>query len=135
MSDMLFHSSLRANQQVLDLRQRQHAMTASNLANADTPGFRARFIDFTEVLSDVTGTSDTPRMTRTHALHLPEQGGAASPEIVEVDPPGWSTSGNSVFPEQEHARMRSNALLYDGLTRGVSRQLAILKFAAADGRG
>ena len=40
-------------EQVLDLRSRQHALTATNLANANTPGYRAKELDFDELLSDV----------------------------------------------------------------------------------
>jgi flagellar basal-body rod protein FlgB len=134
MSDLLFHSSFNAVHQVLDLRQRQHSMTAANLANADTPGYQARYLDFSDLLQEVAGSDDGHRMQRAHPLHMGQGGDASSPEIVEVEAPAWSTNGNSVFPEQEHARLRANSLVYDGLTRGVSRRFALLKFAAADGR-
>jgi flagellar basal body rod protein FlgB len=44
-------------QDVLDLRMQQHALTASNLANADTPGYKAKVVDFGQVLGQVMGES------------------------------------------------------------------------------
>jgi len=120
MSGFLFDPSFTGVHRVLDLRSQQHAMTASNLANANTPGYRAQYLDFSTALSDaMTAPMDAPTM---------------DPEVVDVEAPAWSTSGNSVFPEQEHARLRGNAVIYQGLVQGVSRRLALLKFAAADGR-
>lgn len=119
MSGSLFDASFTGLHQVLDLRQRQHTLTATNLANADTPGFRARYLDFQGSLAEAMDPS---------SLEAPE------PDVVEVEPPAWSSSGNSVFPEQEHARLRANSMLYNGVTRGMSRRFALLKFAASDGR-
>ena len=52
MNDFLFdrlHSGLGT---VLDLRQAQHSLSATNLANADTPGFKAKVIPFHDVLAN-----------------------------------------------------------------------------------
>ncbi|MFK7929293.1 MAG: flagellar basal body rod protein FlgB [Myxococcota bacterium] len=120
MSGFLFDPSFSGVHRVLDLRQQQHTLTATNLANANTPAFKARFLDFREALTEaVTASPDA---------------GPIEPETIEVEAPAWSTSGNSVNPEQEHARLRANSVQYQGALRGLSRRLAILKFAAADGR-
>lgn len=120
MSGILFDSTFTGAHRVLDLRQQQHAMTASNLANANTPGYRARYLEFSDSLSE--------------AMTLPDSAGSIDAEVIEVEPQAMSVNGNSVFLEQEHARLRSNAVIYQGLVQGVSRRLALLKFAAADGR-
>jgi flagellar basal-body rod protein FlgB len=122
MSGFLFDASFHGVQRVLDLRMQQHSLTASNLANADTPGYRARYLDFRESLSEAMDPSG------------PAARPAPEAEVIEVEPPAWSASGNSVFPEQEHARLRANTMLYNGLVQGVSRRYALLGFAASDGR-
>lgn len=120
MSGFLFDPSFNGVHRVLDLRQQQHTLTASNLANANTPGFKAQYLDFKNALSE--------------AVRAPAEAGPIEAPTIEVEAPAWSTSGNSVFPEQEHARLRANAVQYQSALRGLSRRLAILKFAAADGR-
>jgi len=118
-------------QQVLDLRHQQHALTASNLANADTPGFKAQVIDFSNVLDGVFST--TAPVRRTRAQHL---GGAglSNVSVVEIEAPPWSVDGNSVVPERETARLRENSLMYSAVSTGLSRRLAMLKYAANDGK-
>lgn len=118
-------------QQVLDLRQQQHTLTASNLANADTPGFKAQAIDFSDILSDVFRSAGTVR--RTHAQHLGASN-ADNMEILELEAPPWSVDGNSVVPERETARLQENSLMYSAVSTGLSRRLAMLKYAANDGK-
>lgn len=120
MSGFLFDPSFSGVHRVLDLRQQQHAMTASNIANEQTPYYKAKFLDFSNALQD--------------AMQAPADAGPVSAEVVELEAPSWATNGNSVHLEKEHARLRANAVIYQGLVRGMSRRLALLKFAAADGR-
>ncbi len=134
MRDVLFDPILGSVHTVLDLRMKQHALTATNLANADTPGFKARMINFEDLLPRVMAEQDRAALMRTHDQHLVGSGSGAEPEIEELEAPPWSIDGNSVVPEREAARLSSNATMYTGLTRGLGKRMAILKFAAANGR-
>ena len=83
MSALLFdrlHSGLGV---VLDLRASQQALTASNLANAYTPGFQARFIRFDTILADAVGATESQGMTRTDALHVGAPGDLPSAPPIE----------------------------------------------------
>jgi len=130
----LFDSAIGGMHQVLDLRSEQHALTASNIANADTPGFKAKHLDFEHALSDAMDRGDRLTLQRTEAMHL-EPGGAFDPNVVELEPTPWSADGNSVLAERETARLQENALMYRAVSTGLSKKLAMLKFAASDGRG
>lgn len=134
MSGFLFDSALSGLQQVLDLRSQQHALTASNLANADTPGFKAKHLDFEHALGDAMDRGDRLSMQRTSAMHL-DAGSALDPHVVELEPTPWSANGNSVLPEREMARLQENSLMYRAVSTGMSKKLALLKYAASDGRG
>ncbi len=107
---------------VLDLRKEQHMLTASNLANADTPGYLAKEIPFDELLGDVMAAAER---------------GAPAPqmEIRSLEAAPGTLDGNSVSPEREAVRMTANSVVYDALSVGMSRRLAMLRFAASDGRG
>jgi len=134
MRDVLFEPIVGAVHTVLDLRMKQHALTATNLANSDTPGFKAKVINFEELLPRVIADMDRAAMEQTDDGHLTGRGSAVNPDIEELEAPPWSVDGNSVEPEREAARLSSNAMMYTGLTRGLSKRLAILKFAATNGR-
>lgn len=134
MSAFLFDSSLNGLQTVLDLRSQQHSMTASNLANADTPGYRAKHLDFDHALAEAFEGGDRLAMQRTHAAHMTADGALGAP-VVEVEPTPWDDDGNTVLAERETARLQENALMYRAVSTGMSKRLALLKYAASDGRG
>ena len=135
MSDLFFDSIHTGLGQVLDLRSAQHALTATNLANADTPGFEARFIPFDRVLGEAMDTGDSLGMKRTHELHVAGAGGDPdNPEVEKLDAPPWATDGNSVVLERESVRLSENALLFNSVATGLSRRMAMMRYAASDGR-
>ena len=123
MSGFMFDGIINQLHQVLDLRHTQHGLSTSNLANSETPGYRARSVDFESALKDVFdgrgGRSGGLRSVQSH--------------IDEVEAPPWAADGNSVLPERETSRLQSNALLYGAVAKGLSRRLAILRYAADDG--
>ena len=119
---------------VLDLRTEQHALTSSNLANAETPGYRARVIDFTSALADAMGEGSAASRRLADLGLTPPGGTADRPEILEIEPPPFSEDDNSVYAERETSRMVANQVVYSGVTAGLSRHLAMLRFAASDGR-
>jgi flagellar basal-body rod protein FlgB len=133
MPDGLFdglHHNLAAT---LDLRQRQHELTASNIANADTPGYHARVMEFDGLLERMFSTS--PELQRTDERHLTSVGDIGEPTVTELDPAPWAADGNSVVAEREAGRLAENAVLYRSVSTGLSRRLALLRYAASDGRG
>lgn len=117
----LFDSLYGGLEKVLDLRQQQHSLTTANLANADTPGFKARVIPFDGLLQDVVnGESEALR--------------GDDPEVQELEAPPWAEDGNSVTLERETARLNENLLLFNGVSRGMSRRFGLLKYAAGNGK-
>lgn len=121
-------------ERVLDLRSQQHTLTSSNIANAETPEYKARFIAFDEALADAMGQGTGMKLSTAAPGHLAMAGGAENPEVVTVDPPPFSEDGNSVVLERETARLVSNQIVYSGVARGLSKHLSLLRFAASDGR-
>lgn len=122
----LFDGMFTGLEGVLDLRRVQHTLTASNLANADTPGFRAKEIPFGELLGEV--------MEGAVAGERPDAEQMAASELREIAPVEWALDGNSVNAEHEAVKLAENQLMYNALSGGISRRLALLRFAASDGR-
>ena len=128
MKDLLFDRLHNGIGQVLDLRAQQSAMTAGNIANTDTPNYKAKFIPFDELLKSTMGT-DNMTMRQTRSGHLTGlQGSPDDPEIEEIEAPPWALDGNSVSLEREMVRLKSNALQYSAITRGVSKRLSMLRY-------
>lgn len=134
MANVLFDGLHQGLGQVLNLRMAQHALTAANLANADTPGYKAKFIPFDEVLGKAVKQGNSPNMRTTHGRH--NAGLSANiddPRVTETEAAPWVANGNSVDIEREAVRLKENSTMYAGVSRGLGKRLAMLKFAASNG--
>lgn len=95
----------------LQLRARRSEVLAANLANADTPGYKARDFDFAAVLRGQTGPSAS--LTATHARHIGTQSPPVpSNELLYRMPLQPSVDGNTVDAEQEQMAFSRNAMEY-----------------------
>ena len=134
MSNFMFDGLHHGLGKVLDLRMSQHSLTATNLANADTPGFKAKVIPFDRILAEVVDRSQTLTMRQTREGHLPGLNADPSdPQVDEIEAPPWAADGNSVVAEREAVRLKENSTMFTGVSRGLSRRLAMMRFAASDG--
>ncbi|MEG3638738.1 flagellar basal body rod protein FlgB [Magnetococcus sp. PR-3] len=113
---------------LLDLRQRRQDIIAANIANGDTPGYKARRLSFEEELAkSMPHPGDLP-MARNHARHMPAEGFLAAPgEIQEVETPISKGDMNSVDTEQEMARQTANQLLFNYATQSLNSQINRMK--------
>ena len=92
----------------LPLREQRMKLIASNLANADTPNYKARDIAFDDVLRQAAGTA-APLQT-TDARHM--NGLNLQPQLFERTPLQPSLDGNTVDPDIERAAYGRAALEY-----------------------
>ncbi|NND68025.1 MAG: flagellar basal body rod protein FlgB [Halioglobus sp.] len=95
-----------ASPQVLMLRAERFELISANLANADTPGYKARDLDFASALSRARET--TPRQTHARHMALSDESGA----IMYRTPAQLTLDGNTVETDQEHAAFMDNAIRY-----------------------
>lgn len=105
-----FDKALGIHADALQLRSRRLELLASNLANADTPNYKARDIDFRAALSQAQGGG--LGLMRTHASHLPVQGGGIGGEPLYRIPNQPSLDGNTVDAQLEKAAFSENAVQY-----------------------
>lgn len=105
-----FDKTLGVHPEALKLRARRLEMIASNLANADTPNYKARDLDFRAALQHATQQGGV-QMQRTNAAHF---GPAANgmPETLYRVPSQPSLDGNTVDPQLEQAAFSQNAIQY-----------------------
>lgn len=105
-----FDSALGIHEQALNARVRRAEVLANNLANADTPGFKARDIDFQSALAQAQAASDF-EMARSHAGHMGvNDSGGAGDELLYRVPQQPSIDGNTVDTQQEQSRFMRNAM-------------------------
>jgi len=95
----------------MQLQRRRMELIAANIANADTPGFQARDLDFREALASAQASAAAP--LQTHAAHLGTGAGAASSPQPEYRVPTQpAADGNTVDVQIEQAQFADAALRY-----------------------
>jgi len=106
-------------EQVLSLRANRQQVLAGNIANADTPHYKARDFDFSAALKDaVAGRSGgSLALTSTSARHLQGSGDSAPARLLYRKETQSSVDGNTVDMDVERAQFAENAIQYEaGIT-------------------
>lgn len=113
--------------QALQLQAERGRVLASNIANADTPNYKARDFDFQQALALATqagGSTGRPSATRTNPGHLAGTGApAGSPPLLYRAPLQSSVDGNTVDLDTERANFAENSVRYEATLRFLNGQI------------
>jgi flagellar basal-body rod protein FlgB len=126
-------NELRFQQDAMSLRAERQQVLANNIANADTPNFRARDFDFsTELASSLqkqhTGSGMT--LATTSDRHLQASSTSlSSRELLYRVPDQPSLDGNTVDMDRERAQFTDNAVRYQASLTFLTSRLQSLKTA------
>jgi flagellar basal-body rod protein FlgB len=121
--------------QALKLREQRTELLARNLANADTPGFQARDLDFRAAMAAGTGSGSAGTMQATQAGHIggvDEAGlanGSTSAFLKYRTPLAPSLDGNTVDAQLEQAAFADNAVRYQATLQLLSAKFRSLMTA------
>jgi flagellar basal-body rod protein FlgB len=115
----------------LTLRSQRTEVLAANLANADTPGFRARDIDFKNALAAAGGAGSGVSLATTRAGHIGAAGvnGTPSPELKYRVPLAPALDGNTVDAQIEQAAFAENTVRYQATLSFISSKFRALMTA------
>lgn len=113
-------------------------LLASNLANADTPNYKARDIDFRDAIARAAGRGKHLTLKRTHDRHLPPAGSGSDPTRAERlyrVPSQPALDGNTVDPQFEHTAFAENAMQFQSSVEFLNRRISGIKSALQSGGG
>lgn len=117
------------HERALLLRERRGELLAENLANADTPHYKARDVDFRAVLAGAEGAAGLG-LARTRAAHLGGDGGhTVLGEALYRVPSQPAIDGNTVDPDTERSAFLENALRYQASLQFVEGRIKRLTAA------
>jgi flagellar basal-body rod protein FlgB len=113
--------------QALRINEQRQQVLASNIANADTPNYKARDLDFKAALASALGTSGSTTgvgLETTASGHLGGTAGAAtgSALLYRTQAQG-SADGNTVNMDTERAAFAENAVYYEFNLNRISQQI------------
>lgn len=120
-----FRDHLSVFASALTLREQRGAMLASNIANAATPGFKARDMDFEKVLNAATGDGALAISDTRHFATSVPSGGQAGYRV----PVTASLDGNTVELAVEQMEFAENSLRYQTSLTLLNRRISGLNQA------
>lgn len=122
------------HQQALGLRQERHKVLASNIANADTPNYKARDMDFASELKKAVehgrSSGGGLALSRTSERHIEAQ--AMRPvrqDLLYRIPDQPSLDGNTVDMDRERTQFADNAVRYQAALTMMNSRIQGLKGA------
>lgn len=136
MSDIAQHFAVFSK--ALDLRTQRHQVLASNIANADTPNYKARDFDFSRAMQNaMAGRSEAGglSMAVTAAGHLQGNGGSGAVGLQYRKESQSAVDGNTVDMDVERAQISDNALQYQILTQLINDKFKGLRTALSSTQG
>jgi flagellar basal-body rod protein FlgB len=120
----IFDTTMQGLSQALTLHQKRHEILASNLANVETPGFRAQDLDFATALKD----AFQARPAELEGL------GDPTPRQVEDTTAPARADGNTVDLDLQMAKLGMNGGRYTSLARILALRIGLLRQAIEGNR-
>ena len=118
--------------QAMSIRSQRSEVLATNIANAETPNYQARDLDFKDILQSV--ADDMPVMKATQPGHI--QAGDADlmgHDLMYRVPEQLSIDGNTVELQTERAEFNRNAMQYQASVRFLTGKVSGLLTAIKGG--
>ncbi len=128
--------SLTILEKFLDLSLKKHSVIASNIANANTPNYKAREMNFEEAFKRALGKGeDEVSLKTTNPGHISDANSVEklSP-TVEISSAPARPDGNNVNMEKEMVKLTENNIAYNLGVQLISKQLKDIKIAITSGR-
>lgn len=119
----------------LGLRVHRQQVLATNIANADTPFYQARDIDFQGALSAAMSgknSSDSVDLTKTNGRHIDGSGGNSGPAaLLYRNAAQGSADGNTVDMDSERSAFAENSIQVEALLRFITDDFKRIQMAIA----
>ncbi|WP_226663060.1 flagellar basal body rod protein FlgB [Microbulbifer aggregans] len=126
-------AALNFDRQALTLRNQRQEVLANNIANADTPNFKARDFEFSRALAQATAGNAAEKgltLSTTSSQHIAARSGInARPDLLYRVPDQPSLDGNTVNMDVERTRFADNAVRYQTALTLLNSRIRGLKSA------
>lgn len=116
----LFDKNIQILEKSMDMYLVRHSVIADNIANAETPQFKARRVDFEQELQRASEQQD---------VGLGRNIASITPNVYQDTESEVGSDLNTVDMDREMADMTKNDLKYSAATQSISKKFALLKYA------
>lgn len=136
-SQGIFSRTVSILEKALDLRSKKHNVIASNIANMDTPDYKAFDLIIEKELQKVTEKKNSISLNKTNQAHIQSPKSKADGVRVQIDDTqGLSLrgDGNTVDIDKQMANMAENSLMYEAAAKLIHKKFQGLKSAIQGGK-
>lgn len=140
-ANKLFAGTIQMAERALDLRARRHELILSNIANADTPNYKAFDLFVEEALAKQSPPPGHVELKRTQPGHMPAATGAntapgATPRMVDISPQTTLRGdGNTVDMDREMSSLASNQIQFKAAAQILAKKFQSLQSVIQGGKG
>ncbi len=133
----LFDRHIQLLHKSMDLRSRRNALLAGNVANIETPGYKAKDLVFEAELGKAMRSHLPGPLTVTNPRHL--DGRQILPlaqvdgQVIRTSNPVGNLDENSVDLEREMVKLGENQVVYQALARMISHKFTLLRSSIREG--
>jgi|TARA_B110000261_G_C12903455_1_gene285403 flagellar basal-body rod protein FlgB len=122
----LFDSAFAVSERTLSMRGQRMEILSRNIANADTPNYKAQDLDFKSVLKS---TQMSTGLKATHSGHIKDFNNTSKANLVYTTPLNASADGNTVEMSVEQAKYGKAAADYQATLRFLEGQMSGIRKA------
>lgn len=129
-----FEQAFAGHDQALLFRSARSAVLANNIANSDTPNYKARDISFDSMLQDAQRNSMSMKATNNRHFSISAGREQESAGLLYRSSSQPSLDGNTVDMQREQAEFAQNSLQFDTSFMFLDRKISSMKSALSGGR-
>ena len=132
----LFDKTTNALGASINFRLLKQNVSTANIANAETPGYHAKKVDFEEALSRAVDINGLGALSVDHPDQIPVNGSAIShvePDVYDNPDIALNNDGNTVDLEREMADLAENTIVYKAAIQLINKKLGGLAYAVTEG--
>ncbi len=131
-----FDSNIKLLTKVLDLRSANQKIIATNIANAETPGYAKKVFEFEQELQQAISAKPGALVT-THSRHIPlapADINSVNGRVLEIKDKTGIGDENGVSVDMEMMALAENELLYETAAQLLKKKFTMLSYAVSEGK-
>ncbi|MBI5683233.1 MAG: flagellar basal body rod protein FlgB [Deltaproteobacteria bacterium] len=128
----IFGSVIPLLEKTLNIRMMRHDVISSNIANEETPGYKARDVEFQHELANA--IDNRVQMVSTHKNHVSALDMNLSPKLVIRNDTKAGLDNNTVSLEKEMVNLAENTMLYNAEVTILSKKFQAIRDTIKEAR-
>ena len=126
----IYNETFTILEKAMELGMKRHTVLASNVANSETPGYKARDVDFANELKNILNTKSASKdIEKTNPLHM-DLSPSSQSRIVFDEAMPVAADGNNVDLDMTMGKIADNSRAYSNAANWLGVQLRMIKNAA-----